>query len=391
MRRFRIRHRARPFELEPSSARLSRDAISSRSGVSRLTLLATGVVATYAVAQTGGFFPPESISVPLAFVCFLPIAARSTQRELNRDDKRFLLALAIFGAVWTGASFLDGLRLEELSLAGSAVVFGAGYGIVRLSNQHDAVRVVASVGAIGSGLAIVGYFVIRERFALTIDGVPRLSGSFAYPNALALFAAVGLVGALATCASSSLIGRCASFLHLVVLLWTGSRGGLLAAGLGVAALGRFRISRQAAPAWCVLVASVLVVVGAANYRAVDSGRDRAAEWTAAFRAGASSPIVGVGPDKPLLIHNFRGDAVADFAHNEPLQVFAGAGLLGIGALALVVARAVAACRRRSALTAATFLTVAASGLLDFTWHSVAIAAFAGMYAAIDLPSLPVND
>lgn len=362
---------------------------SARPDVSLVTLLATAAVAAFAITQTGGFFPPENIAVPSALVCFLLLAARSTQLELRGEDKQLLFALAVFSAVWVGASLRDGVRLEELSLAGSALAFGASYAIVRLSNRDDAVRVVAFVGAVGSGLAIVGYFVIRERYALTIDGVARLSGSFAYPNALALFAAIGLIGALASRSSSSLIGRYGSLLHVAVLAWTGSRGALSAAGLGIVVLGWPQVGRRTALTWCA-VAAALLLVGSGNYRGLDSGRDRAAEWTSAFRAGTSSPVVGVGPDKPLLIHNFRGDAVADFAHNEPLQVFAGAGLLGISALTLVVARAVVVCRRRSRLTAATFLAVGVGGLLDFTWHSVAIAAFAGMYAAIDPPSSAIN-
>ena len=65
-----------------------------------------------------------------------------------------------------------------------------------------------------------------------------------------------------------------------------------------------------------------------------SDGDRTSEWSAALRQWVSSPLVGVGPDRTLVLQA-DGGSTAHFAHNESLQVAADGGLVGLGLLGLV--------------------------------------------------------
>ncbi len=112
-----------------------------------------------------------------------------------------------------------------------------------------------------------------------------------------------------------------------------------------------------------------------------STEDRTAEWSAAYRVGMRHPLTGDGPERDLVIHNFRGYAVARYAHNELLQVFAGAGLVGVVTFVLAIGAVGWALRDRSIAASGTIGVAAVlliGALIDFPWHFVALMAFGGL-------------
>jgi O-antigen ligase len=96
------------------------------------------------------------------------------------------------------------------------------------------------------------------------------------------------------------------------------------------------------------------------------------------------PVVGGGPEKNLQLAD-KKSSFAYFAHNEYLQIGAGAGAVGLALLALVfVAVARLADRRtwQSEAATAALLVFAVGGLFDFTWHAPALGIVAGWIAAL---------
>ncbi len=193
---------------------------------------------------------------------------------------------------------------------------------------------------------------------LAADEASRLGGSYGDPN----FLAAGLVPAMALAAGLTAVwrGTAARWVlgSAVVVLGiglaaTGSRGGLVAAGVSVLAAlvlarGR-RVELGALVALGVTVTGLWVATSSPEtwerVRSFDTGTGRVDLWTIAGRMTADHPIEGVG------INNFRS-ASAEYirqpgrlqdveliverplvAHNTYLQQFAETGI--VGALLLI--------------------------------------------------------
>jgi O-antigen ligase len=159
---------------------------------------------------------------------------------------------------------------------------------------------------------------------------------------------------------------------------------------------RFTLSRRAiatsVPAFLGCFAFALIALRTPIQRRVElaSTNDRVVEWTAALKQWRSSPLTGVGPDT-ILRFQARDGTFAHFAHNEYLQVLAGAGVVGLVLLVFAVAAVAKTIRRYDALSSCACGALAAfalAALLDFDWHLSALGLFAG--CAAGLASQPVR-
>jgi len=365
------------------------------------TAIALGITAA-GVVRGGGFFTPDLVAIPL----FLFVAALVTPRATSRADLRVLASLVVLAGYWQWRGFATGLEGRAASLTASFVAFGAAFAIARrCRNSAERLIVMRVTVGVGLALAIVSlprWAAHQPPWGLPFDGIWRLSGSFAYPNAAGLFFALALVANLARNDRTWLDRATSAVILFGALAATASRGALVAlfAGVAVMGLGRFGADtprRRAVLAAGVAVAALVTAyVGLVTFGVVGTTRstnasasmdDRVAEWSAATRQGREALAFGQGPDRDLLIHNFRGDAIARYAHSEPLQIFAGGGLVGVALLALVVAACVALLvdedRPRGRLAAASLLVMLIGGLVDFSWHFAGLAAYAGWLAGID--------
>jgi O-antigen ligase len=146
-------------------------------------------------------------------------------------------------------------------------------------------------------------------------------------------------------------------------------------------------------------AAVLVALVAAAAFAPAVGRraggaalgDRGESWPAAARQFSSHPVVGAGPEHQLVLKGTPAERAAGvtrisrFAHNEYLQVAAGAGIVGLALLALLlgtIGRAMAGSDPVSAAVRAALVVFAVGALFDFAWHLPALGITAGWIASL---------
>ena len=178
----------------------------------------------------------------------------------------------------------------------------------------------------------------------------------------------------------------------------------LAIGLVVSLAARsaeIRVGRMALGTVLVVAVGALAVAltvltsdsGSLGGRVTLDDQNRADEWRAAWREFESSPVLGVGPGKARFAFERNGDFfVAEFAHQEYLELVAEQGVVGllaalvpIGGLVVWLSRRFRA--TRDPLTAGTLGAVAAflvhSGL-DFLWHIPLLPVFVASFVGVEL-------
>lgn len=240
----------------------------------------------------------------------------------------------------------------------------------------------------------------------------RLSGSFGQPNELGCFAAVVLVLALGVAVSDGrraviLAASATAVLAVSALALSLSRGAWLGAALGllvlVLALPRARPRLAVALASAVLVVTVavavsppggtLALVGERATTVVDPAADlndnRLEIWREAQRQIRAAPVLGHGPGSFPGSSRDVGSAVGTLepahAHNLALTTAAENGLVGLGALVVMIGTGIATVvrvRHRPGPGARPGLVVAAAGgltvvlgqgLLDYPLHNAVLA------------------
>ncbi|TML59787.1 MAG: hypothetical protein E6G17_10725 [Actinobacteria bacterium] len=395
--------------------------------------LCVGLTAV-ATLRKGAFYTPDVVVLPLA------AAALAIVRSRRRLASAEMLLLG-FAAWWLLAAFAWGDVGRALPLAGSAVGFAAALRVGSHASTGERKAVLDALVAVGVTVALIGLGgVVFHHYPLAMpaQGLWRLAGPLTYANAAGLLLAISALAATALRGDPRWV-RVLLFLLLAALVATLSRGALVSAVAGAAFLGRNERRRLLWPT-AVAVASVVafaatashhgaqpVVLGAVVVGAVvaalgpprvgsrgtlalavgaaaiavvvvplalpaihlRTGRDgvdeRHAEWVAASRQFARHPIAGAGPEHLLVLRSHGGFDVARFAHDEPLQVAAGGGLVALALLA-GAGRAIASrARRADPLQRAAMGALAAfavGGLFDFAWHLPGIAMTAGWMAAL---------
>lgn len=145
-----------------------------------------------------------------------------------------------------------------------------------------------------------------------------------------------------------------------------------------------RIALAAVGGVVVLGGAVALGAGLAAPVARRLNQDRLPEWSGAWAQWRSAPVVGVGPDRPIVLDRAT-ETTAAFAQSDVLQVLADGGVVG-GALLLACGiGAGLALRRRDDLSSsavAALVTFAVAGSVDFDWHLPALALAAGWAAGL---------
>lgn len=398
----------------------------------------------------GGFEGAGAVAAVVVLIGSAGLAVRG--HAANRDERLLIAAAALFALVWTvaavgwgsGLSGARGLTVAALSLTATLALARRLSSVQAVSVTRWFVRSAAVV----SGLALVGLMQRAPGWAYSSPGGARAAGMVSYPNAFGLLLAIAapLVAIRlrrAVTDGDRRWARAALFLLVAALTTTMSRGAamalvvavlaldplvrrgalLIGAGGGLAALPLVGTATSDAPSILVaapLVVGLVVVVvapglerrvaiaavlgaavmlvgltlstrlaGVAGDRLDVSHLDaRSPEWSAAIDQLASAPLLGVGPEQPMVVADPRDghEYWSRFAHNEVLQVAGGAGLLGVMLLGLYGHRLVRLLRGgRGPHAAATALAFAVGGLVDFSWHFPVIAMVTGLMLGLNPP------
>jgi hypothetical protein len=142
-------------------------------------------------------------------------------------------------------------------------------------------------------------------------------------------------------------------------------------------------------AWVVLGSAavcgafVATFIGRSTFtRRLDVGSDlaRIHEWRIALSEFGSSPLTGVGPDR-LRAAAHHAHKATFLAHNEYVQVLAGAGVLALVLVGFILVRVTSRIRetpRGSSTAAAALVAFAIGGVFDYAWHIPVVGILAGV-------------
>lgn len=391
-----------------------------------------------AALRRGAFHPVNAFGVGVAA---LVVAGLRLGLRVDRRAKWVAAALGALAVWWFVVADIHGTPASFLPLGASMLGFLAAFLVMRhlgADRRPLAALVFALIGAGASAVGLVAVVVRWFPMAERAQNLWRLSTVLTYSNAAGLMLAMALLVGLGLDLDRRL-ARVAVCLCLAGLMATESRGAALALVLAIGLVPWAQLRSAIRPlalgavAGAVVVATatgdaarpltglvVLVAVLAAAFVPPGTARrrpgkwlliggaaaavallaaagfvlrvpiarrlnnDRTPEWSAAVAQWRSSPVVGVGPDKPLLL-DAATRTITSFAHNEYLQVTAGGGLLAAGLLVLVALSLASVVRRVDAGTscaAAALVAFAVAGAFDFTWHLPALGLMAGWAAGL---------
>jgi hypothetical protein len=210
-----------------------------------------------------------------------------------------------------------------------------------------------------------------------------------WPALLAVSTALVLLTTVSTGPSKpcpeSLVSGCGIFGLAQVLAFV-----VLGIGLALAVKGPHPLRR---PYRLVVAMALLafVLVGLGSLRSTLAERadvanieSRFESWSGALSELKRSPVVGVGPERNLVMNG--GRQFTYFAHNEYLQIGAGAGIVGLVLLGVAMTSLHRAARAsqnpRSGVVTASLLALGVGGLFDFVWHFPALGMTAGWVASL---------
>ena len=331
--------------------------------------------------------------------------------------------------------------LTELALLRLLTVASVFWLALQLSRDiEQANRLIAAIAAIGALYAIYGLLVLKTGHLpwLAIDTKSGMvSSTFYNRDSYATYAGLGLVASggillrryrehlagaadgwrhqlvsfIEATGQSGAASLAGCFLIIVALLLTGSRGGVIATGLGLAILialtrrrGPHSIAASMAPKLLAVfaVAAILFVFGDMVASSLEqrgiADSNRLAVYLITLRSILDAPLVGFGygtfgdvfpmyRDRSISVGGTWGQA-----HNTYLEVFQGLGLvfgsLLIGAVVLLAARCARAAvvRRRDfivpGIASGAACLVGVHALVDFSLQMQAVAiTFAAMLGA----------
>ena len=416
---------------------------SATPGAGAPYAIAAGITAA-AILRRGGFYWPDHAILP----ALLAVLALVSVRTIGAPARAIVAALGAFVAWWTVAAVGWGVPAQALPLLGSLIGFGAALLLGQALPSAHRATVHRGVVVVGVGVAAIGLFgVLFHSYPLAMQhqALWRLAATLTYANAAGLMLAM-CAPMVATAPLSPVARRVALFLVLTGVAATLSRGpvvalivalpfvprpalraaawpALLAAGAGAVVLatadssgfqpvlavsllvGAVLAVRPPAavftprsPATIASAAIVVVLLAAAAFAPAAARRagggtlgDRGDSWPAAARQFRSHPVVGAGPEHKLVLKATPADRAAGitrisrFAHNEYLQVAAGAGLVGLALLGLLLATIMRAMTGSDPVTAAVraaLVVLAVGAFFDFAWHLPALGITAGWIASL---------
>lgn len=397
------------------------------------------------IARQGAFYPIDALVVA---VLSGALVVTSMVRRHDAHAVAVVVTAVALAAWWCCSAVIHGRPGSFLPLGASILGFLAAFLVVReldAPTRRAAAIVAASIAAAASCIGLVACAARWYPLAIPSQGLWRLATTITYSDAAGILCAMGLVVALGLDARAVIV-RIDIAACLAGLIAAQSRGAVLAVAIAVALVPLAAIRRAAVPLTTGLAAGVVVVATSAGDAAhpgvavvvaclvaaaavtpkaiphvaprvvtrrvgaligvacaavaavavvvlrtpierrvqFASTAQRVAEWRAAFDQWRGSPWIGVGPDALLHVH-VDGGTVAHFAHDEYLQVAAGAGIVGVVLLAAAMAAIGASIRRRdqlSACAAAAVVAWAVAGALDFDWHLAALGLIAGWAAGL---------
>lgn len=235
--------------------------------------------------------------------------------------------LLLVGASAFGAAALTLVYGLVQAVGKDAIPWESGVFFSTVGNSGPFAGYILTVGAGAAGVLVLGY----RRF------------SWLWRTSLLVFALTCLAGVLFRGARASTLALVPVTVILVVLGVRSHAPGLLAARPRLTAFGAFLV------VVVTFVALVVSPVGSRALAAVDGGDSSTAERAVIYRAGlritADRPLLGVGPDNFVAAYPGVREAlpqtVAVFsetsAHSWVFKTATDAGLLGLGALLLLVA------------------------------------------------------
>ncbi|MFL5955222.1 MAG: O-antigen ligase family protein [Gaiellaceae bacterium] len=334
-----------------------------------LRLAAPAIAAGWTVAAlfAGGFFVGTVAALALAACSGLALVA--AVRGLRRPSPA-VLALAFLSA-WSGASVLwgghDVARPVLLAVLYAAVLW--------LAEQLDRATLLRALRVAIVGIALLALGAYALGVAPTAGGSSsRLEWPITYANGLGLVAATGAILWL-TLPAPRRLALPAAALCAVTAGLTYSRSTAVAACVAVVVYAA--VTARVPPRAVVAIAAAIVVgallFGPALWSRFErpvpdtrgaqrlttlSGHGRAQLWRAAWRAGVSRPVTGVGAGA------FRTVAGA---HSLELQTFAELGAVGLAALALFLLHG-SVVARASGTAAAVFALWLVVASVDWMWQ-----------------------
>jgi hypothetical protein len=389
-------------EVAAASGRL--DLLQRHRRAQRSIVLAAVVAVPLVVDRVtlSAFGTPKSLVVWLtaaaAGAVALSAAGVARRGTVGRLPVAGAVAVLLGGLVVAAAAAPDGLRAvlgyhgrhvgvltyvaAAILLATTASAFRRDPGDGALVTDHPVAGLLRALLLAGS--AVTGYGLLQALGADPVDwdapaAHPQVFSTLGNENFLAGWLAVvgtaALWGATTRTWTAPWRVACAGLAAaaLVVTLATTSAQGPLAWAVGAGVLALVRSTdperaprrRRRGPLPALLAAGALFgalalattgQLAALGDDLATSARDRTELWGTAARMGADHPLVGVGPDafaehypryRPLA-RALRYDAVrpvATQAHNVPLHLFAGGGVLPLGGwLAWVAATALVGVR-----------------------------------------------
>jgi O-antigen ligase len=336
-------------------------------------LIATGIAGAWLACAllAGGYF--RATTVPLAALAISALALVGSVRRLRRPSV-VVLAL-LFLATWTAASGLWG-PADSLSVASLPILYAA---TLWLAEQGDG---RASLHALRIAILMITGLALAAR-ALTLAPMAggsstRLEWPVTYANGLGLIAATGVLLWAGLPTGRVYLGHAAIAVCLTTTCLTFSRSAIigLAAALLLLLAGRRRLSRRATVTAVVAALLSCAILGPALWarfaapapdardvrRVADiSGHGRAQLWQAAWRDGLAHPLVGSGAG------SFEARHGTAAAHSLELQTFAELGVVGVTALTLFFAGALAITRRHSTAVSVFALWMIVSAV-DWDWQ-----------------------
>lgn len=340
-------------------------------------VLGVGLRLLFQVASTG---PTKLLS-----------AARATVRAQASLMSVVALGLLAAGTLSLATLALPAYRHESLRfyrwvILEPLVYFAlAGYYLRPRANRQLAAALFVAGGVF---VALTGLLDLARGSGVAVEGVLRISGVYPHPNALALYLERPLVFAvvlgLAYRRPVAWGWLLPGALMGVVLLFTFSRGALLAAGIAVV-LSLWLAGRRRLAGGLILaglgggVAIALTATARiANLFSGGSGSLRLDVWRSALDMVRAHPVFGIGLDQFLYVYTPRyvqpaawSERFTSHPHDLILDLWLSLGILGVivaaGYAFVLVHRAIRTRALRSSLAAAAIAAIVAGilhGLVD---------------------------